>query len=374
MRAILEILTGPQAGEKIDFPAKGPLTVGRYYDALLVLRRDALMSNLHFSIEFDGQKCLLKDLGSERGTQVNGAPVRSAELGDGDRIHAGETSFIVRLVPSAAPAAKPAEPAPAKSIAPPTPAVSRAPAPKETSAVNAAAKLPVARAEDGSAGIKPAAKSPRAAPPTAPVDSTPPPLPPLEIPKLEPVHESLLTVLRSRVAQPLFALLDAARNPKVLDVLRRSGCPHASLYQGKKQEELGDFAPYLAALEPGSRLLETLAALGWGDSWGVFFTSLEPADKLRKHFRHFLLVELEGKGQVYFRFYDPRVLRLFLPTCTAEELGEFFGPIASFWMEGEEKPSLLRFTLDRGRLRREELRLKEESPKAGAASPAGAGR
>lgn len=34
-----------------------------------------------------------------------------------------------------------------------------------------------------------------------------------------------------------------------------------------------------------------------------------------------------------FRYYDPIVLAMFLPTCTAAELGELFGPIDAFLIE-----------------------------------------
>lgn len=50
----------------------------------------------------------------------------------------------------------------------------------------------------------------------------------------------------------------------------------------------------------------------------------------------------EGR-EVYFRYYDPRVLRLFLPTCTPEEINTFFGPVACFLMEAEEPDILLQF-------------------------------
>lgn len=34
-----------------------------------------------------------------------------------------------------------------------------------------------------------------------------------------------------------------------------------------------------------------------------------------------------------FRFYDPRVLRLYLPTCTSTELEQVFGPVGTFFTE-----------------------------------------
>jgi hypothetical protein len=51
-----------------------------------------------------------------------------------------------------------------------------------------------------------------------------------------------------------------------------------------------------------------------------------------------------------FRFYDPRVLRRFLPLCTSDELRRFFGPIESFLIETAEADALIRFTLGAGKL------------------------
>lgn len=39
---------------------------------------------------------------------------------------------------------------------------------------------------------------------------------------------------------------------------------------------------------------------------------------------------------IYFRFYDPRVLRRFLPVCTPDQLYAFFGPIDYFLFEDED--------------------------------------
>jgi hypothetical protein len=156
--------------------------------------------------------------------------------------------------------------------------------------------------------------------------------------------EDLLQMLCG-LAEPLFALLDAARDPRVLQVLRLSGEHHQSLYEGTKGEELADFAPYLVEVSPDSPLLETMVREGWGQSWGVYLTCPQPFAEVRKHFRRFLLVKSEEDGRtLYFRFYDPRVLRIFLPTCTPAEAVEFFGPIREFLMEAADPATLIRFT------------------------------
>ncbi|MBI1791635.1 MAG: DUF4123 domain-containing protein [Acidobacteria bacterium] len=133
----------------------------------------------------------------------------------------------------------------------------------------------------------------------------------------------LIEVLRGQ-EQPLYALLDAARDPRVLELLRERDDEHQSLYEGEESEALAEAAPYLVRLPKRSRLLEALVKECWGKSWGVYLTSAAPFAEVRKHFRHFLMVKTEDGKDYYFRFYDPRVLRVFLPVCTKEEVEQFF--------------------------------------------------
>ena len=153
---------------------------------------------------------------------------------------------------------------------------------------------------------------------------------------------ALLEILRGKF-QPLYALLDAARNPKVLKLLHGSTEEYQSLYEGKEGNELADFAPYLVKLPAESFLLQSLIEEGWGKSWGVYLTCSKPLKELRRHFRHFLMVKLDDGREVYFRFYDPRVLRTYLPACTSDESVGIFGPVESYLIESEIASSALQF-------------------------------
>lgn len=147
--------------------------------------------------------------------------------------------------------------------------------------------------------------------------------------------------------EPLFGLFDAARDPRVRQLLQESVEDYQSLYDGVKGEALGNVAPYLVHLPKGSGLLERLVREGWGRSWGVYVTSPLSFDEMRRHFRRILLVDLEEKGRptkrVYFRFYDPRVLRDFLPVCTLRQKPKMFGSNACFLLEAE-RGEVLRFS------------------------------
>lgn len=136
------------------------------------------------------------------------------------------------------------------------------------------------------------------------------------------------------VGDSLFAVLDAARDDRILQLLRESPNEVRSLYEGSKGDAMADAAPYLVRLGPQDWLLESLVTEGWGQSWGVYFDCALSFKEVRRHLRHFLRVQQEGAQEfIYFRFYDPRVLRIFLPTCIAAQLDQFYGPIQRFLFE-----------------------------------------
>jgi len=135
--------------------------------------------------------------------------------------------------------------------------------------------------------------------------------------------------------QHLFAVLDSAREPGIPVELRRKGAEFSSLYRGEPEESLSSVAPYLARVDPQCELMRWLLTNGWGNSWGIFLVSSTSLETLRQHFRRFLLVRDVAGKELYFRFYDPRVLRTFLPTCTGAEIRRFFGPVGIYLMEAE---------------------------------------
>jgi hypothetical protein len=156
------------------------------------------------------------------------------------------------------------------------------------------------------------------------------------------VADALFSVLAP--GESLYAVLDAARNPEIAVRLRAGGTHHDCLYQGPTAEALWFVAPYLARCERDSPFFSWLTEFGWGQSWGIFAAAAVDLASLRQHFRKLLLVKMEDdEADFYFRFYDPRVLRSYLPTCTSEEAVEFFGPIRAYVTEDEQAASGLSF-------------------------------
>lgn len=145
---------------------------------------------------------------------------------------------------------------------------------------------------------------------------------------------------------PVFALLDGAKDRSTARFLRASGLLHRSLYEGAEGEDLAPFGPYLVALPKALGVVETVVEARWGLASACFLASPAPFGDVRQHLRRFLEVLQEGGQKVLFRFYDPRVLRLFLPSVTHEEWMTFFGPIESFWVESKDPRTALVFRRD----------------------------
>jgi hypothetical protein len=134
----------------------------------------------------------------------------------------------------------------------------------------------------------------------------------------------------------LYAVLDAARDERILQLLHESVDEHRSLYEGVAGEAMATEAPYLVSLRADSGLLGRLVTEGWGRSWGVFVTSASSFRSVRRHFRRLLLVEEDGTFErLYFRFYDPRVLREFLPLATVRQKDDLFDALDGYLVEGE---------------------------------------
>lgn len=135
----------------------------------------------------------------------------------------------------------------------------------------------------------------------------------------------------------LYAILDAARDEQIYRGLRRMASREHifGLYQGRAAVELAAVAPYLVCLGSTDRVFDWLWEQGWGESWGIFFWSLAGPETLRAHFRRLTMVQSPEGSRMLFRFYDPRVLRTFLPSCDAVQCRELFGPVNWFACESE---------------------------------------
>ncbi|MBC7851823.1 MAG: FHA domain-containing protein [Pirellulaceae bacterium] len=109
MRVILEVQSGSAGGKKTWLRSGQKVVVGRTEGADYVIPQDGQISSRHFEVECSLQDCLIRDLGSSNGTFLNGQKVEEAVLRSGDRIVAGQTTFVVQIedVPTLAPSPTP---------------------------------------------------------------------------------------------------------------------------------------------------------------------------------------------------------------------------------------------------------------------------
>jgi len=158
--------------------------------------------------------------------------------------------------------------------------------------------------------------------------------------------EAIRRALFARPEHRLYAVLDGAAFEGLPAVLQRYGVEHVCLLRGELDPELAQVAPYLATVPPDSEFAAYLLEQGWGDYWGLFVRSACDFRTLRMHLRQLLEVWDPEGTPLYFRFYDPRVFRVFLPTCDDEQLEQIFDDVVeAFFTEGEDASQLLRFSL-----------------------------
>jgi hypothetical protein len=71
--------------------------------------------------------------------------------------------------------------------------------------------------------------------------------------------------------------------------------------------------------------------------------------QLRIHFKRLNFVKTEDGKKLFFRYYDPRVLDAFLPSCLAEELNFVFKDIDSFWLPSDREDQIKKYSPDGSR-------------------------
>ena len=137
----------------------------------------------------------------------------------------------------------------------------------------------------------------------------------------------------------VYVVLDACDAPSVPEKARGLGEGRAaSLYNGTAQEEYWAIAPYLCKADPN--LLAWIKDSLWKEPWGIVVVSTADFELLRGHFRKFLVVQSPEGEYWYFRFYDPRVLPVFLESSNSDEVKDFFGPIQAYAVHNPEESKL----------------------------------
>lgn len=155
----------------------------------------------------------------------------------------------------------------------------------------------------------------------------------------------------------VYALLDAARDARIYQGIMEAPNQGVCLHRGGKAKDLAQVAPYLVPLAPGDDFFRWIVSNGWGRSWGIFAQSRGDLAEVIRHFQSLVVIHDEEGNALFFRYYDPRVLRIYLPTCRGGELRTFFGPVDLYMMEDADPAAASRMTHDAGALRSETIDL-----------------
>jgi pSer/pThr/pTyr-binding forkhead associated (FHA) protein len=327
MSLTLLVIQGPYAGRQIQVGAGRVFRVGRTDRSEHAFPNDTYLSGAHFEVTCDEQGCRIRDLESSNGTFINGAKIEVAAVEEGDQIAAGETVFLV-------------QPANQEQASAPGPEV-----------------------------------EPLSSPQFSPVERTAR----MYAPDFEPSPQEQsapLTDERKRALHilthhgtALFTVIDAA-GEGMADLLQTSRLRHQRLFDGEAADPSAGHIPMLVELGQASpagvgadtqAFLEALLRAAWGKSRGIFCTSPSPFEALLEHFCSFLLMRTKQQRPLYFRFYDPRVLRALLPTCEPQEMRAIFGPVASYLVESDRSDMMLAFSPGADRLITAQVSLAEPS-------------
>ena len=154
-----------------------------------------------------------------------------------------------------------------------------------------------------------------------------------------------------------YAILDAARDDGIYAKLLETGMEHACLFRGAKAQDLATVAPYLVKLDREDPVTRWVLDRGWGNSWGIFVESATDHRALLRHFQSLVMIYDEDGKPLYFRYYDPRVLRVYLPTCNETELATVFGPVSSYYLEDEEPERMISYAFAQGELVERKIQL-----------------
>ena len=301
MVVILEAVSGPVLGRRIEVRGGSIVRFGRTGKSDYAIAEDGYLSGLHFSVECDGTQCRIRDLGSSNGTFVNGSRITEQVVQEGDSVVAGGSTFCIHV-----------------DLLPETTGVGMTRAATAPTPIAVATKVMVDPGQQQTTtGYSPA-------------------------------ETALLEALYAP-GEEVFAVVDGSRDSRIPAFLDAAGEPYTPL------ENSGRAAAYVVALPADSRLVHVLIKDGWGRGWGFYGTSRASLETVRAHFTSFVSLQTPSGAAMTFRFWDPRMLRAMLPAMPPEEIDAFFGPCERIIVEAEKPAMALEFSRTPGKPRQQTI-------------------
>lgn len=132
-----------------------------------------------------------------------------------------------------------------------------------------------------------------------------------------------------------YLLLDSNQIPNLyarLFQLAQNTLPHA-LYLNTRYADLASVGPVLIAVEPNGPLAKAFTE-EWQTRAGIWLETVADEADLIEHLRSLIHVQLEGDVSALFRFYDPRITRLWLADLMDAERDRLMGPVCAIRLPG----------------------------------------
>jgi hypothetical protein len=141
-----------------------------------------------------------------------------------------------------------------------------------------------------------------------------------------------------------YMIIDGASVAALIDHLYDDEPDFSCLLKGMLEPDMQEVAPYIVQLRDGEPFTEWVLASALGRHWGIVLCTSLDLRTLDRRYRKLLRVRGPDGEPLFFRFYDPRVLRTFLPTCEEDDLDIWFDGVRHYYAEAPEEGALLRFT------------------------------
>jgi hypothetical protein len=154
-----------------------------------------------------------------------------------------------------------------------------------------------------------------------------------------------------------YMVVDGASTRALIDHLYDDQAEFACLISGALEPDMQEVAPYLVVLRDGERFAEWILKFALGEHWGIVLRSWLPTADLTRRYSNLLRVRGPDGEPLFFRFYDPRVLRTYLPTCVDDEVLAWFDGVDHYLVEAETPGLLLRFSADGNAIKTAEIEL-----------------
>lgn len=170
--------------------------------------------------------------------------------------------------------------------------------------------------------------------------------------------EQLRQALFGEVAN-VFAIFDGASVQDLPQLLYEKKPPHYCLFRGRLEPDMAEVAPYLVGLIEGTPFTDWALDQKPGSHMGIFLQTRSSMIEMRRHTRLLVRVHDESGKPMIFRYYDPRVLHQYLPTCNTGELKTFFGAVDTFIAETDDGKGYSSFKIADDQLKTTSLGEKE---------------